>query len=410
VTTDAERRPKLRPLQAIPYASQGEQLVCLRDPTALTNKTAVLPARAFFIAALCDGAHTVRDIQAEYLQRFGDLVLIETIESLVKQLDDALLLEGENLETHRRAQIEAFARAPKRAATFAGQAYPAQPAKLRQWLNALFESDGAPGPLTPAAAKKNSIAAAIAPHISPDLAAPCYAHAWKEIAENCGAETLVVLGVAHSPSNGVYVLTDKDFATPLGDVPCDKEFVRDLRKRSGVFGTDDEILHRHEHSVEFQALFMRYAFGASRPVRIVPVLCGPLPDEGPEAGAVRDFTGALREILDEQDGRAAVIASVDLSHVGRKFGDPSDLNPGLLAWIEAEDRALLKHAESLDAASFFEHNRRDGDRRHVCGFSAIYTLLASVPAVRGRLLHYGQAPEPQTQSVVTFAAMAFDRE
>jgi hypothetical protein len=64
----------------------------------------------------------------------------------------------------------------------------------------------------------------------------------------------------------------------------------------------------------------------------------------------------------------------------------------------------------MDAAAFFEHNRRDGDRRHVCGFSAIYALLASVPAARGRLLHYGQAPEPQTESVVSFAAMVFEND
>ncbi len=85
------------------------------------------------------------------------------------------------------------------------------------------------------------------------------------------------------------------------------------------------------------------------------------------------------------------------------------MNPGLLSWLEAEDRALLGHAERMDGEAFFEHNRRDGDRRHVCGFSAIYTLLAAVPATRGRVLHYGQAPEPETQSVVSFAAMAFDR-
>lgn len=399
---ESENKPRLRPLQAIPYDSDGEQLVCLRDPTGLTNKTAILPVRAFYIVALCDGEHTIGDIQDEYLKRFGEIILPETVESLLKQLDEALMLEGERLESHRRAQVEEFSKIPKRLAAFAGQAYPAQAARLKPWLAQFFDSIGGRG-----SAKGNSIVAAVAPHISPDAAIPAYAHAWKAIEENCAAETFVVLGVAHSPAQNMYVFTDKDFRTPLGDVACDKEFAHDLRKRAGFAGMDDEVVHRNEHSIEFQALFLRYIFGSSR--RIVPVLCGPIFERPEKNGVVRDFTGALREILEEQEGRAAVIASVDLSHVGRKFGDPSDINSDLLEWLEAEDRALLKHAENADAEAFLEHNLRDGDRRHVCGFSAIYTMLASIPAARGRLLHYGQAPEPQTQSVVSFAAMAFDR-
>jgi len=124
---------------------------------------------------------------------------------------------------------------------------------------------------------------------------------------------------------------------------------------------------------------------------------------------VAKFIAALRAILTEGEGRIAVIASVDLSHVGKRFNDSEGISPERLAWIESEDRALLKHAENADAAAFFEHNRRDKDRRNVCGFPALYALLSSVPAKRGRLLHYAQSPEPETDSVVTFAAMAFEK-
>jgi len=103
------------------------------------------------------------------------------------------------------------------------------------------------------------------------------------------------------------------------------------------------------------------------------------------------------------------VASVDLAHVGRQFGDDAAPDDGLTAQVEREDRELLGHAERMDAAGFYAHNAASGDRRRVCGLSALYTLLNALPARRGRLLHYGQAVTRETQSLVSFAAMAFER-
>lgn len=259
------------------------------------------------------------------------------------------------------------------------------------------------------------VVAVAAPHIDLRRGGPAFAYAYKELAERCAAETFVVLGIAHHAAKNLFVLTDKDFETPLGPVACDRDVTRDLMARAGIVRDEDELLHRNEHSIEFQAVFLRHVFGPSRPARIVPVLCGPILDamEGKtdplDVEPVAKFVAALRATLSERDGRVAVIASVDLSHVGRRFNDPEGISPARLSWIESEDRALLKHAENADAAAFFEHNRRDKDRRNVCGFPALYALLAAVPASRGRLLHYAQSPEPETESVVTFAAMAFER-
>ena len=51
--------------------------------------------------------------------------------------------------------------------------------------------------------------------------------------------------------------------------------------------------------------------------------------------------------------------------------------------------------------------RREKDRRKICGFSAIYSLLHLIDAREGKLLKYDQSVEPNSQSVVTFASMAF---
>ena len=87
-------KPRLRPIKAIPFCSGGgERLVCLRDGSGISKKTVLLPPRAFMIASLFDGEHTLDDIRAEYAARFGEPVLAETIRDVLRQLDEARLVE-----------------------------------------------------------------------------------------------------------------------------------------------------------------------------------------------------------------------------------------------------------------------------------------------------------------------------
>lgn len=408
-----EEKPKLRHIEALPAEMKGERVICLRDTSGMSNQVVAVAPPAFFLVALCDGTNTIRDIQVEYMRRFGELIHSDNIRALIEQLDNALLLEGEKFEAHRRNILREFREAPVRRPTHAGTAYPKGREALRKRLDGFFTHPEGPGPVDRLAAGSGVVAIA-APHIDLKRGGPCYAHAYKALVERCAARTFVILGTLHAQAEGVFVVTNKDFDTPLGLVRCDHDFAHELMRRAGLDRTDDELAHRSEHSVEFQAVFLRHFFGASRPARIVPVLCGPIlqavgetanPLEVPEVG---NFITALHEMLRERAKEVAVIASVDLSHVGRRFSDSVNLNAELLARVESEDRALLRHAENLDAASFFEHNRRNQDRTHVCGFPALYALLSAVEARRGRLLRYDQAPEEQTQSVVSFAAMAFE--
>jgi hypothetical protein len=50
---------------------------------------------------------------------------------------------------------------------------------------------------------------------------------------------------------------------------------------------------------------------------------------------------------------------------------------------------------------------KDGDARNICGYPALYTFLRLLGGRKGEILYYDQSPEPQTQSMVSFASMAF---
>jgi hypothetical protein len=176
---------------------------------------------------------------------------------------------------------------------------------------------------------------------------------------------------------------------------------------------DDELAHRGEHSIEFQAVFLRHRTPPGHPVRIVPVLCGSLhrfveerrsPAEEQE---IETFVAALRGTMARLGGRTLVIASADLAHVGPQFGDTHQITPGQLREVADADREMLGSVEAGDAEAFFRAVARDDDRRRICGLPPIYSLLRLIPGARGRLLRYSQWPDPQ--GTVTFAAVALYR-
>jgi hypothetical protein len=60
--------------------------------------------------------------------------------------------------------------------------------------------------------------------------------------------------------------------------------------------------------------------------------------------------------------------------------------------------------EQGDAHAFFRAVAGEQDRRRICGLPPIYAALRLLPGARGRLLRYGQWPDPE--GTVTFSAMA----
>jgi len=88
----------------------------------------------------------------------------------------------------------------------------------------------------------------------------------------------------------------------------------------------DEWIHRGEHSIEFQCVFLRFLIPPPTPIRIVPILAGSF-HEAIEKGTspqgsepVRQFTDALRETLAPYGKKICFIASADLAHMGLQFG------------------------------------------------------------------------------------------
>jgi AmmeMemoRadiSam system protein B len=113
-------------------------------------------------------------------------------------------------------------------------------------------------------------------------------------------------------------------------------------------------------------------------------------------------------MVEKESRNICFIAGVDLAHVGRQFGDREPITEEFLQRVEREDRDLVSRLIALDAPGFFENIANDQDRRRICGFSPMYSLIHLLDGVEGKALAYRQAYTPETASAVTFTSVVFE--
>ena len=401
--------PRLRYVDAFPVDVDGQQLIYLRDPEGIAKEGLGVAPKVFELMTLLDGDRGMRDLQEYFAQANGGSMIGEDeVTELIDSLDNALLLDSDRFRKHR-AEIESNYRSEsRRPSPLAGRSYPDNPDALRVLIDSFFEDDSGP---KDSVKGSGAVTGLVAPHIDFGRGGPCFAWAYNQLRNREPADVYVVLGTGHT-AHKPFTTTRKVFETPLGDLKVDTTFVDRLAAYASQDLFADEIAHKNEHSIEFQAVFLKYLF-PDADITFVPILCGSFfasvnagesPMQHPE---VEDFVGALRRTLEEDDRNVCLIAGVDFSHVGQRFGDQGQMSEAFVSTVKSSDLELVAAAESLDAEAFFDIIIRDCDRHRVCGTSSIYTMLQVLDASRGELLKYDQAIDREEDSMVSYASMAF---
>jgi MEMO1 family protein len=404
--------PKLRSINVFPVQSSGQSLLCLQDPQNISEKALLLPLPLYFVVSLFDGQHSILDIQTEYMRRFGEFLYTEKLQEIITQLDENFFLEGERFQEALREKEESFKKGSVREAVFAGKSYEADSDRLRSQLERYFIGSDGPGGL---GEKKGitGLKGVVAPHIDFQRGGFCYAFAHQEVWERNSSRCFVIFGTAHTPMQNPFCLTRKDFITPLGALNVDRELVDAIQTRYSEDLFKDEGVQRSEHSIEFQCVFLRYLYPEPNSLKIVPILCGSFHQaveqriSPAEFGPIRQFIDALKESVLSLGREVCYIASADLAHMGLQFGDQQGISEYGLRVLSQEDQEMLEYAEKMDEEGFFSAISNESDRRRICGLPAIYSMLKTLEAREGKVLKYGQAFTRETQSVVSFASLAF---
>ncbi len=408
--------PKLRNLEFFPVREGETQSVGLRDPEGISDGILFLPPNIFYLVQFLDGAHTRNQVAAEYLKRFGEILMPQWMDKFLADLDDKLFLEGGRFNAAKAALVEAYRAEPVRPAVQAGKSYESDPEQLKAQLDAFFKPKEGPG----SAASENAgklLKGIVAPHVELSMAGPIYAWAYKELREAKTPDVFVILGAARGIIETLFACTDKDFATPLGAVKTDRDFLRIFREQGGAPFFEEELAHRKDHAIEFQTVFLQHVLGGVKPFTVVPVLCSfshlhfSHPDLIKQGERIGQFLDAFRKSLAVFGKEVCFIVSGDLAHIGMRYGDikpPTDFS--FHKTMQA-DLAMLKHAEEGKPDEFLRFIQKEDDERRIGMLPPLYTMMKLLEkdgaGPKGSVLRYDRATVDQYNSTVTYAAMAF---
>jgi AmmeMemoRadiSam system protein B len=174
----------------------------------------------------------------------------------------------------------------------AGQFYPAEAPRLRRLVEQYLEEASENGKLP---------RAIIAPHAGYIYSGPIAASAYVRLRAGRNAiRRVVLLGPAHRvPVRGLAASSADAFATPLGEVPLDREAIDRILELPQVHVQDDA--HAPEHGLEVHLPFLQTVLAD---FRLVPLVVG---EAAPAAVAevLAQFAG---------DPHTLIVVSSDLSH------------------------------------------------------------------------------------------------
>ncbi len=180
----------------------------------------------------------------------------------------------------------------------AGQFYPADPHRLRATVDGFLRRARGNRDASPAALVPHAI---IAPHAGYPYSGPVAATAYVQLAP--GRDTIrrvVLLGPAHRvPVRGLAASSAAAFATPLGEIPLDRQAVERLVELPQVTLFDEA--HAPEHGLEVHLPFLQLVLSD---FHLVPLVVGEAM-AAEVARALQPFAG--------DDGTLLVVSS-DLSH------------------------------------------------------------------------------------------------
>ncbi len=413
---DAKNYPILRNLQYSPLKQGEEQYIILWDPTGLSSEKLVLPLNYFYLFQFFDGEHSLEQVGAEYLKKYGEFMMPDRLSKLVSDLDEKLFLEGDRLTQVQAAAFEAYRKLDARPMAFAGKQYEADPAKLRKQIDGFYASKEGPEK-GKAECADQSIKGLVVPNFEQKDAGPIYAWGYQELRKGQVPDVFVLIGTCHAGLEGGIAFTDKDFETPFGTMPVNRAIIDLIRKESGETFFAEDLCHLREHSLELQLPFLQHALGEGRAISIVPILVAfpPATLTGGEYQQlferVDHFLTITKRAIQDSGQQVCVIGSANLAHIGIRYGDktpPTDFSFHRCMQIDLE---MLKKVEEADPEGFAEFILKEGDQRRILGFSVIFSLLKLLQRnsepLKGQVLRYDRGITDQFNSTVTYASIVF---
>jgi hypothetical protein len=396
-----------RDIQPVATTVNGRQVIVFHDPYHLTDHSIAIDMKALPILQFLDGKHDLRDIQMIMMkQQGGSIVYISEIESFIEMLDSACLLNSEFFNNKMSRLRDEFGSRQNRLPVHAGKSYAAEPDQLAQFIQDVENNLNQDN----LRYTRDNITGILAPHIDIKVAKETYINTYRCL-KGRHYDLVVIFGINHHEQEGLYCVSEKNYVTPYGEIETDRNVISELKRNlpEGTL-TSDDFGHMTEHSIEFQTIFLHHYLQGS--FSIVAILCGGvhefihqkknfLADE-----RFRGMVDVMKKLMQGGNNNILIVAGVDLSHVGIKFGDqvPAD---AILSQATSNDKKMLSFLALGDAESVFQNAVETQDRYRVCGLPAILLFASLFTDCRADILHFDTYHERETHSAVNYASLIF---
>lgn len=378
-------KPKLRSLQA----TQTPDGIALSDPTGLASQVLVLSPEAYYIATLFDGTRSLEDVQELLLQQHGSLVPREKLEELLEALEKARFLETEEVLAELERRKEALLSGPRPMA-LAGVSYPRE----REAFEAYLKTARA---FAPTASKAQG--GLVMPHLEPARVPGLYGAAVEALRQVPAPERLVILGVAHQGLTQAAAALPTGLETPYGTIEADLEALQALDALLPYELFNSTLAFEREHSIEFPAVFARAAWPEAN-TKVLPLLI----DGDPARKGVLDELATALALL-ARDFPLYALASVDLSHVGARFGHPP-LDEHLAQKAQSVDRRYLELLAERRFDEAWQHLIGPENPTYVDAYAAVHAGHKLFSG-KGQVVGYELSPELPTMSAVGAGVVAY---
>jgi AmmeMemoRadiSam system protein B len=399
-----------RGVEILPAKDKERELILLKDNEGITNQVLVMPVETITLIQFFDGQNSIKDIQNQILKLTNHLVSEYEIIEFVKQLEQANFLENEKVNEIRKKLYEEFKNSSVRKAIHKGLSYPENILELSSFMSKFLKIEEIKFPT-------QTIIGAISPHIDLIRGGSVYAKTYSELQKSVIPDIVIAFGVSHKGGVSPFIFTKKEYETPYGNIQVDNDLYMRFKEVLWYEPDEEEFFHKDEHSLEFQALWLKYIWRDKTP-KWLPILvtdferfCEKNPPSKIEY--IEKFFSSAEIILKEllnQNKKVLILAGVDFSHVGPRFGDDIEITPEIKKTIEEYDKKILNLALELKADEFFLSVVETENETNICGLSATYSALRFIKSInqnaKGKLLDYSQADDP-FGGFVSFASMVF---
>lgn len=398
--------PKLRSPLDVRFENTAEgRVVIIQCPYGVLPEPVILSADVVPVISMMNGVNSIDSI----LQEFSLAGLsVDLLNNFIAYLDENFLLDTDKYIKANLNERNRFGKLINRRAHLAGLSYPKSYSELGRLLDQYI-------PRSQNIHHKKKLKVLVSPHIDYQRGGEIYGKAYSQLKAQ-KHDTYILIGTSHQYSSHLFHLTRKNFDSPLGMIEANQDFIERLSKNYGTRSFADEILHKQEHSLELQLPFLRRTTHAGN---IVPILVGSfhnMIEEGKYPGEYEiyeSFVDSLVQTIQKTADRGdklCFIAGVDMAHIGRYFGDSGNLTPNYLKdEIKARDFIYMQCIEKQNKKALFDHVAEDGDKRRICGFPTMYTILDVMERLdwkcKSVISDYDQAVNYYNDCAVTFASM-----